>query len=76
MLTGRATAPAKSADGPVEMLRMFKLAQTLGGQMPGPRRSTSSRLSSSQPTPSLRDELTGLSNPVMLIRHCAGLDDP
>ncbi|MES4886317.1 transposase [Streptomyces sp. NPDC000349] len=42
VLSGRATAAAKTSDGPVEMLRLFKLAK--GSAInPGPRPSTSSR---------------------------------
>ena len=33
VLSGRATATAKTSDGPVEMLRMFRLARVLGGQV-------------------------------------------
>ena len=41
VLSGRATAAAKTSDGPVDMLRLFKLAK--GSSSPGPRPSTSSR---------------------------------
>lgn len=49
VLTERATATAKTGDGPVEMLRLFNLAKGPRSS-PGPRQSTSSRASWS-PTP-------------------------
>ena len=36
MLSGRATAIAKTSDGPVEMMRMFKLAKASAHQGPHP----------------------------------------
>jgi transposase len=49
VLTARATAVAKTGDGPVEILRLLRLAGPRRSR-PGPRRSTSSRPSSSAPT--------------------------
>jgi transposase len=42
MLSGRATGSAKARDGPVEMLRMFKLAKDSASRS-APRQSTNSR---------------------------------
>ena len=36
VLSARATATAKTGDGPVEMLRMFQTGQSLRGQVPHP----------------------------------------
>jgi transposase len=49
VLSGRATATAKTGDGPVEMLRMFKLAKSSASKS-RTRRSTSSRPSWWPPT--------------------------
>jgi transposase len=49
VLCGRATATAKTGDGPVEMARMFKLARTPRSS-PAPRPSISSRPSWCPPT--------------------------
>jgi len=71
VLSGRATATAKTGDGPVAMLRMFKLAK--GSAI-------KSRTQAINPLkavlvaadPALRDSLSGLSTPI-LIRQCAQL---
>src|SRR5215207_5257525 len=71
VLAGRATAVAKSGDGPVEMLRMFKLAK---------RSAIKSRTQAINQlkavlvaaNATLREELSGLSTPI-LIRQCAQL---
>jgi len=49
VLSGRASAAAKTGDRPVEMLRMFKLARCCAVKA-APRPSTNSRPSSSAPT--------------------------
>ncbi|MFE3000843.1 IS110 family transposase [Nocardia sp. NPDC059246] len=71
VLAGQATAVAKSSDGPVEMLRMFKLAKASAMKS---RSQTINQLKAVlvSADPGLRDELKGLSNP-KLIRHCAAL---
>ena len=71
VLTGRATALAKSADGPVEMLRMFKLAKTSAVKSRSQAINQLKAVLVSADS-ELRDELSGLST-IMLIRHCAGL---
>lgn len=50
VLSGRATGSAKAGGGPVEMLRMFKLAKASAVKAV-PRRSTNSKSCSWQPTP-------------------------
>ena len=50
VLSQRATVTAKTADGPVEMLRMFRLARASAVKHRHPGRSTNSRPSSSPPT--------------------------
>lgn len=74
VLSGRATAIAKSGDGHVEMLRMFKLAKTSAiksrGQAINQLKAVLVRAD-----PTLRDSMTGLSNAV-LFRRCAQLDHP
>lgn len=71
VLAGQATAVAKSSDGPVEMLRMFKLAKASAMKA---RSQTINQLKAVlvSADPRLRDELKGLSNP-KLIRHCTAL---
>lgn len=72
VLSGRATAMAKANDGPVEMLRLFKLAK---------RSAIKSRAQAINQLKSilvsadvdLRESLAGLSNP-RLFRRCAELD--
>ena len=72
MLSGRATAIAKSGDGHVEMLRMFKLATasaiTFRSQAINQLKTVLVRVD-----PALRESMTGLSNPALL-RRCADLD--
>jgi transposase len=73
VLSGRATATAKTSDGPVEMLRLFKLAKESAVKA---RTQTINQIKAMIITaaPELRDELTGLTTP-KLVRHCAGLPD-
>ena len=67
-----ATAVAKTGDGPVEMLRMFKLAK---GSAVKSRSQAINQLKAVlvSADAQLRDELGGLST-IMLVRHCAGLE--
>ncbi|MDL4817237.1 IS110 family transposase [Actinomadura opuntiae] len=73
VLSGRATSVAKTSDGPVEMLRLFKLAK---GSAIKSRTQAINQLKSVlvSADPALRESLAGLSNP-QLIKHCAQLDD-
>ncbi|NYE69123.1 IS110 family RNA-guided transposase [Microlunatus parietis] len=73
VLSGRATATAKTGNGQVEMLRMFKLARESAVKA---RTQTLNQLKTMIITadPELRDQLTGLTTP-KLVRHCAGLPD-
>ncbi|MEU1624957.1 transposase [Streptomyces sp. NPDC020096] len=68
VLSGRATVTAKTGDGPVEAIRMFKMAKrsaiTSRSQAMNQLKAV---LASAEPT--LREALTGLSNP-KLIRRC------
>ncbi|PKV92540.1 transposase [Amycolatopsis echigonensis] len=72
VLSGRATAIAKTGDGPVEMMRMFKLAKTSALKA---RTQAINQLKAVLVTtdPALRESLAGLSR-WMLIRRCAELD--
>ncbi|MEU0836350.1 transposase [Streptomyces sp. NPDC005969] len=72
VLTGRATAAAKTGDGPVEMLRQFKLAK---GSAIKSRTQAINQLKSVlvSADSALRESLAGLSNP-HLFRRCANLD--
>jgi transposase len=72
VLSGRATATAKSSDGPVEAIRMFKMAKTSA------IKSRSQAINQLKAVlvaadPALREALTGLSNP-KLIRKCSELE--
>jgi transposase len=71
VLSGRATATAKTGDGPVEMLRMFKLAK---GSAIKSRTQAINQLKAVlvAADPAVRESLSGLSTPI-LIRHCAQL---
>lgn len=71
VLSGRATALAKAGDGPVEMLRLFKLAKASAVKS---RSQAINQLKAVlvSADPQLRDELSGLST-IKLIRHCADL---
>lgn len=71
VLAGRATALAKTSDGPVEMLRMFKLAKASAVKS---RSQAISQLKAVlvSSDPQLSGELSGLST-IMLVRHCTGL---
>lgn len=73
VVTGRATANAKAGDGPVEMLRLFKIAKTSATKS---RAQAINQLKAVlvATDPQLRESLTGLSNP-KLIRACTELDD-
>jgi transposase len=72
VLSGRASANAKAGDGPVEMLRIFKLAKTSAIKS---RTQAINQLKAVLvcADPQLRESLSGLSNPT-LIRRCAPLD--
>lgn len=71
VLTGRATAVAKAGDGPVEMLRMFKLAKASASKS---RSQAINQLKAVlvSADPQVRDELRTLST-IMLVRYCASL---
>jgi transposase len=73
VLSGRATGSAKAGDGPVEMLRMFKLAKSSAIKA---RTQTINQLKAVlvAADPQLRETLSGLST-LRLIRHCAHLDN-
>jgi transposase len=74
VLSGRATGSAKTGTGPVEMLRMFKLAKASAVKA---RTQTIHQLKAVLVTadPALREALSGLTN-TMLIRRCAQLEAP
>ncbi|WP_370088340.1 IS110 family transposase [Streptacidiphilus sp. MAP12-16] len=73
VLSGRATAAAKTSDGPVEMLRLFKLAK---GSAIKSRTQAINQLKSVlvSADAALRESLAGLTNP-RLFKRCADLDD-
>ena len=71
VLSGRATATAKASDGPVEMVRMFRLAKA------SPVKSRTQAINQLKAVlvcaePMLRDAVSGLRNPILL-RRCAPL---
>lgn len=70
-LSGQATAKAKTGDGPVEMVRLFRLAKASAVKS---RTQAINQLKAVLvcADPLLRDSLAGLSNP-RLIRQCAQL---
>ena len=71
VLSGRATAIAKSGDGEVEMVRMFKLAKASAIKSRGQAiNQLKAVLAGADPT--LRESLAGMSNP-RLFRRCAEL---
>jgi transposase len=72
VLNGRASGSAKTGDGPVEMLRMFKLAKDSAIKA---RTQTINQLKAVlvAADPQLREALSGLTN-IMLIRRCAQLE--
>ena len=72
VLSGRATATAKAGDGPVEMVRLFKLAKTSATKS---RAQAINQLKAVlvRADPPLREALSGLSTP-KLIRACVALD--
>jgi transposase len=72
VLSGRATAVAKTSDGHVERIRLFKLAKASATKS---RTQAINQLKAILvgADPALRDSMTGLSNP-KLIRRCAELD--
>jgi transposase len=76
VLSGRATVTPKAGDGPVEMIRMFKLAKASAIKA---RTQTINQLKALLITadPALREGLSGLTNPI-LVRRCAtlGSDNP
>jgi transposase len=71
VLSGRASATAKAGDGPVEMLRMFKLAKASAVKA---RTQTINQLKAVlvATDPTLRETLSGLST-LLLIRRCTQL---
>ena len=71
VLSGRATATAKTGDGPVEMLRMFKLAKSAAIKS---RTQAINQLKAVlvATDPTLRAALSARSTPI-LIRHCTQL---
>ncbi|MFE9693863.1 IS110 family transposase [Micromonospora sp. NPDC005806] len=73
VLSGRANTTAKTADGPVEMLRMFKLARASAVKS---RTQAVNQLKVVivGAEPALRETLTGLTD-TALIRYCASLPD-
>lgn len=72
VLSGRATAAAKSSDGPVEMIRLFNLAKASAIKS---RTQAINQLKAVLigTEPALRESLSGLSN-AKLLRACAALD--
>ncbi len=72
VLSGRATAIAKSGDGPVEMVRMFKLVKASAIKSRGQAINQLKAVLVGT-DPALRDSMTGLSNPA-LFRRCAELN--
>jgi transposase len=73
VLSGRANGTAKTGDGPVEMLRMLRLARTSAVKA---RTQAINQLKAVivGAGPALRESLSGLSH-AALIRHCATLPD-
>ena len=71
VLSERATTTAKTADGPIEMLRLFRLARASAVKA---RTQAINQLKAVIVTtdPQLRETLTGLTD-AALIRHCANL---
>jgi hypothetical protein len=59
-LSGRMNACAKTSDGPVEMIRMFKLAKAWVNQVTNPS-DQSTQGGPGQRTPQLRESMSGLS---------------
>jgi len=72
VLSGRATAIAKSGDGPVEMVRMFRLVKASAIKSRGQAINQLKAVLVGT-DPALRDSMTGLSNPA-LFRRCAELN--
>lgn len=74
VLSGRATAIAKSGDGPVEMLRMFKLAK---GSAIRSRGQATNQLKAVLvgADPAMRESMNNLRNPA-LFRRCAQFNGP
>lgn len=72
VVSGRASATPKSGDGPVEAIRMFKLAKASAIKS---RTQAINQLKAVlvSAIPALRESLSGLSNPI-LIRRCTHLD--
>ena len=71
-VSGRATAIAKSGDGPVEMVRMFKLVKASAIKSRGQAINQLKAVLVGT-DPALRESMTGLSNPA-LFRRCAELN--
>ncbi|MEV5952153.1 IS110 family transposase [Streptomyces sp. NPDC051993] len=73
VLSGRATATAKTADGPVETVRLFKMTKSSAVKS---RSQAINQLKAVlvSADPELRESLAGLSNP-KLIRRCSELEE-
>lgn len=71
VLSGRATATAKTTDGPVETIRMFKMAKSSAVKSRSQAINQLKAVLVSADT-ALRESMTGLSNP-KLIRRCSEL---
>lgn len=74
VITGRATAVAKAGDGPVEAMRVLKIARTSAVSARTKAINQLKAIIVSAP-PELREQLTGL-GPATLIKRCAALPDP
>jgi transposase len=72
VLSGRATATAKTTDGPVETIRMFKMAKSSAVKSRS-RAINQLKAVLVSADPALRESLAGLSNP-KLIRRCSELE--
>lgn len=74
VITGRATAIAKAGDGPVEAMRVLKIARTSAVSARTKAINQLRAIIVSAP-PQLREQLTGL-GPATLIKRCAALPAP
>ncbi|MGH3281184.1 MAG: IS110 family transposase [Trebonia sp.] len=74
VVTGRATAVAKSGDGPVEAMRVLKIARTSAVRARAKAVNQLKAIIVSAP-PELREQLAGL-GPATLIKRCAALPYP
>lgn len=74
VITGRCTAVAKAGDGPVEAMRVIKIARKSAVSARTKAVNQLKAIIVSAP-PALREQLTGL-GPVTLLKRCAALPDP